>query len=264
MPLVHVLADSGRSGLAWRPGLVALMCELGMEDEGRRVLRHVCAGGLIGIGRDPLRGGGLAYLADAAAALADVETAELVYPELARMEGRPLLVGYFVAFFGAADRYLGKLASTLGEWDLAERHFVAALDLNRRMGASLWVAHTRYEHACMLRSRAAPGDAERAAELLAAAGEAARVLELTALAASVAELDSTMPMQPVVPDDLSPRELTVLRLVARGLSNREIGEELVISEHTAANHIRSILRKTGCANRTEASAYAYRNELAGA
>ena len=60
-----------------------------------------------------------------------------------------------------------------------------------------------------------------------------------------------------LPDDLSAREVDVLRLVARGLSNRELGAALFISEHTAANHVRSILRKTGCANRTEAAAYAY-------
>ena len=53
----------------------------------------------------------------------------------------------------------------------------------------------------------------------------------------------------------------MLRLVARGLSNREIGATLFISEHTVANHVRSILRKTGCANRTEATAYAYRRGL---
>ena len=46
-----------------------------------------------------------------------------------------------------------------------------------------------------------------------------------------------------------------------GLSNREIGSELFISEHTAANHVRSILRKTGCANRTEAASYAHRHGL---
>ena len=45
------------------------------------------------------------------------------------------------------------------------------------------------------------------------------------------------------------------------MSNREIGATLVVSEHTAANHVRSILRKTGCANRTEAAAYAYRRGL---
>ncbi len=64
-----------------------------------------------------------------------------------------------------------------------------------------------------------------------------------------------------LPDGLSAREAQILSLVARGLSNREIGAELFISEHTAANHIRSILRKTGCANRTEAASYAHRHAL---
>jgi DNA-binding CsgD family transcriptional regulator len=45
------------------------------------------------------------------------------------------------------------------------------------------------------------------------------------------------------------------------LSNREIGRRLFISEHTAANHMRNILRKTRCANRTEATSYAHRHGL---
>ena len=57
------------------------------------------------------------------------------------------------------------------------------------------------------------------------------------------------------------REVDVLRLIAHGCSNREIGASLFISEHTAANHVRSILRKTDCANRTEAAAYAFRRRL---
>ncbi|HZO51055.1 MAG TPA: LuxR C-terminal-related transcriptional regulator, partial [Gaiellaceae bacterium] len=65
-----------------------------------------------------------------------------------------------------------------------------------------------------------------------------------------------------LPDALSAREGEVLRLVARGLSNRDIGATLFISEHTAANHVRSILRKTGCSNRTEAAAYAISRGLA--
>ena len=48
------------------------------------------------------------------------------------------------------------------------------------------------------------------------------------------------------------------------MSNREIGAALTISEHTAANHVRSILRKSGCANRTEAASYAHRHGLASA
>ena len=65
-----------------------------------------------------------------------------------------------------------------------------------------------------------------------------------------------------LPDGLSFREVQILALVAQGLSNREIGTALFISEHTAANHIRSILRKSGCANRTEAASYAHRHGLA--
>ena len=65
-----------------------------------------------------------------------------------------------------------------------------------------------------------------------------------------------------LPDGLSPREVQILALVAQGLSNRQVGAALSISEHTAANHMRSILRKTGCANRTEAASYAHRHGLA--
>ena len=64
-----------------------------------------------------------------------------------------------------------------------------------------------------------------------------------------------------LPDGLSEREVEVLRLVARGQSNREIGMRLFISEHTVANHVRSILRKSGCANRTDAASYAHQRGL---
>ncbi len=50
---------------------------------------------------------------------------------------------------------------------------------------------------------------------------------------------------------LTARELDVLRLLARGRSNRAIATELRISENTAANHVRSILIKTGATNRTQ-------------
>ena len=55
--------------------------------------------------------------------------------------------------------------------------------------------------------------------------------------------------------------MQVLRLIAAGKTNRAIADELFISEHTAANHVRSILMKTQCANRTEAAHYAMRHGL---
>jgi len=64
-----------------------------------------------------------------------------------------------------------------------------------------------------------------------------------------------------MPDSLTAREVEVLRLVAAGRSNQEIAQELVISFNTVTNHVKNILGKTGCANRTEAASYAFRNGI---
>lgn len=60
---------------------------------------------------------------------------------------------------------------------------------------------------------------------------------------------------------LSDRELEVLRLVAHGLNNREIGRELFISENTVKNHVRNILEKLQLRSRVEAATFAVRERL---
>ena len=60
---------------------------------------------------------------------------------------------------------------------------------------------------------------------------------------------------------LTDREVEVLRLVARGRANREIADELVISENTVKNHIRNILEKLQLHSRMEAVVYAVREKL---
>jgi DNA-binding NarL/FixJ family response regulator len=112
----------------------------------------------------------------------------------------------------------------------------------------------------MLRARGG-ASRERADALLGEAGALAERIGMAALAGRVRALGTPAPVTGP-PDGLSFREVQILALVAKGLSNREIGATLVISEHTAANHIRSILRKTSCANRTEAASYAHRHGLA--
>ena len=57
------------------------------------------------------------------------------------------------------------------------------------------------------------------------------------------------------------RELEVLRLVARGMNNREIAKQLSISENTVKNHVRNILEKLQLHSRMEAVMYAVREKL---
>ena len=60
---------------------------------------------------------------------------------------------------------------------------------------------------------------------------------------------------------LTPRELETLKLIARGLSNQEIADTLVIHERTIAKYVSSILNKLHVANRTQAALYALREGL---
>jgi DNA-binding NarL/FixJ family response regulator len=61
---------------------------------------------------------------------------------------------------------------------------------------------------------------------------------------------------------LTPREREVIALLARGYSNRQIGETLVITERTAEIHVGNILGKLGFTSRTQAAAYAVEHRLA--
>jgi DNA-binding NarL/FixJ family response regulator len=67
--------------------------------------------------------------------------------------------------------------------------------------------------------------------------------------------------QDVAAPRLTERELEVLRLVARGLNNRDIAKDLFISENTVKNHVRNILEKLQLHSRMEAVMYAVREKL---
>ena len=69
--------------------------------------------------------------------------------------------------------------------------------------------------------------------------------------------------RPARPADLTRREIEVLQLLARGLSNREIAERLVISRKTAGHHVEHIYAKTGTTNRALASLFAASHGLVG-
>lgn len=78
----------------------------------------------------------------------------------------------------------------------------------------------------------------------------------------IQELNKPPADLPLTDDPLTEREVEVLKLVARGLTNQEIADQLVVSERTVRTHLSNILGKLHLANRTQAALYALRQGLA--
>ena len=134
--------------------------------------------------------------------------------------------------------------------------------MDEKTGSRVWLAHTRYAYALMLHRRAQAGDHDRARLLLADALAESTELGMNALTPRITALaEAIAAPPPAYPCGLTEREVGVLRLMAMGRNNREIGQVLAISPNTVANHVRSILEKTYTANRTEAAAFANREGL---
>ncbi len=76
-----------------------------------------------------------------------------------------------------------------------------------------------------------------------------------------ARIGRTRSTRPAELDELTPRELEVLRLLARGLSNAEIAAELVLSETTVKTHVTHVLQKLGLRDRVQAVVLAYESGL---
>jgi DNA-binding NarL/FixJ family response regulator len=118
-----------------------------------------------------------------------------------------------------------------------------------------------------VRSRYLTKDADRSAIAQALRGAASGLSVLappahaTLLTAAAAAAAAAPPPTPAaltreLPAGLTPREAEILTMIARGMTNAEIAQTLVLSNHTIKTHINRIFAKTGSANRTEASRFA--------
>ena len=103
---------------------------------------------------------------------------------------------------GSASRPLGILASTMSQWEQAERHFEQAIEMNSAMGALPWVAHTQHDYAQMLLTRNETCDTGQALELIREAlatyrrlGMEPWVQRACALEQAVARQSSPVPTQ---------------------------------------------------------------------
>jgi tetratricopeptide (TPR) repeat protein len=188
-PVVRYFVQQHTVAGAWRPGLALIYSELGRAPEARAEFEHLAQYDFADLPRDGLWMGCMMYLTDVCTFLGDRARAATLYQLLLPYAGRTVVIGNAAACYGALSRYLGALATTLGRWDEAARHFEDALAMNARMEARPWLAHTQYQYATMLLARDQSGDPstssgqarEKARELLTVALVTASELGMRAL-----------------------------------------------------------------------------------
>ncbi|HEX2103479.1 MAG TPA: LuxR C-terminal-related transcriptional regulator [Solirubrobacteraceae bacterium] len=157
------------------------------------------------------------------------------------------------ALRACADRAEGALAAAAGDHDRARRLLEDAVDRFAGAGATYELAHTRLELAATLAELGRGDAAEREASValrtldqLGADGDAGRARR---------RLGATSDAEAALPE-LTPREREVLLVLAEGLTNHQIAERLVLSEHTVHRHVTNILRKLDLPSRSAAAARA--------
>lgn len=195
-----------------------------------------------------------------AAIRADAETARKLYSEITDHAASELVDFPHPEMLALSARTAGLLDDAIQHFSDAQEWLHRAEMRMREHWNALWCAETHL-------LRGTTSDRKRAKSMLTKTLSAAQELGMVLLEGRVRETigRAAEPKDEGVrsyPGNMSKREVEVLRLIARGRTNQEIGRELFISEKTVANHITSIFSKTGCGNRTEAAAYAVKHHLA--
>lgn len=237
--------------------LALCLVELGRADEALELSRVLAGPGPDGMAFDNSWLFAMQVLAEVACETQDHELGALLHERLLPYAD---LVGQAAGevAIGSVSHHLSRLDALAGRLDDAARRFELALAAHRAADASVWVANTLYHYAVVLERRAGTGDAARAAGMFAEAGDLADRLGIGSITARLEERRSVTRTQAT---RLTPREEDVARLVARGLSNREIAAELYVSERTAETHVQHILTKLGFGSRTQIATWAVRTGL---
>lgn len=259
-PVLSILSRASETPGVWSPGLALASAELGMMDDARTAFDLATAPGVANIPVDSIWPTTIGFLAETAILLEDESVAADLLELLDRLAGQGIMAG-FTTTLGPADRLRAALSELIGRPSDADAHIEAAREFARRSGGAAWMARVEHTQAWICGRRGdRPGYDDHFARACAIA-EPIGMRSITDHPPGTASDAVPVETTSVLPDGLSPRESDVLAHMSRGSSNKEIAEALLISPNTAANHVRSILQKTGCANRAEAAAYAVRNGI---
>ena len=139
--------------------------QLGLRDEARVMFEQLATDDFGCLSRDEDWLVNLSLLSEICAYLDDPPRAQIMHAQLSPFaEQNAIATGEICA--GSVAQHVGRLAAQLELHGEAAEHFEAALEMNSRMGARPWLAHTQTDYADMLLRRAAPGDRNRAHMLL--------------------------------------------------------------------------------------------------
>jgi len=165
-PAIRAYAEQFPDAPAIRAALAMIYGFQGREDDARENLELVAANDFTDLPRDTTWLLTLTMLTQAVSMLGDAARAKLLYDLFAPYDSRAIVAGPAIVCHGSAARYLGLLAGTIGMKPEAARHFAEAVEMNERMGARPYLAHSLREYGELLLSSDAPDDRERAGALL--------------------------------------------------------------------------------------------------
>ena len=263
---VHALAPQIKEFAAsatkrmWEPGLMLICAEVDLLAEAQAIFDRLVDRDCSGIRRDDMYVTCLVFCAQTCCVLGDAAEAQSLYQLLQAYRGQTVNHPTAVCF-GSAELYLAMLAATAGRPELACAHFYEAVTRNRAMRAWPALARTLHRHGAFLVARADEAERQRGLELLRDADALARRLGMARIIIDIEALLRSVDRAVKYPDELTAREVEVLRLLARGRTNKDISLALTISLKAVGTHVRNVLSKTQCAKRTDVEAYAIRHGL---
>jgi len=244
--------EAYRAAAQWervpRPGLALLRLARGEVKAAQSEIRHV-----VDVTVEPgKKAEALAAQAEITLAAQDLATARSAADDLSKIATK---IG--------AEFLLAVAACTQGAVLLAEGEAPVAVASLRQALATFRHLEAPYEAArvqvCLARAHRVQGNDESASHELQAAREAFRKLGAATDLAHIEELVDFPATSPAGP--LTQREIEVVKLVASGITNREIANKLNISEKTVARHLNNIFNKLDLSSRAAATAYAYQHGL---
>jgi hypothetical protein len=156
-PLLKRFVDNNPGETVWRPGLTVMASDLGYLDMAKHNFDAI-ADSDFRLPMDAKRSATLSYLAEACVGLGDTRRAETLYGLLFPYRKVNIAIGIGTICCGAAARFLGMLSTLMGDWEVAEEHFEAAIAMDAEMHAWPWLAHAQHDYIAMLRRRGRQSD----------------------------------------------------------------------------------------------------------